>query len=76
MATTIEELQTEIAEMYGNLSQNDIDILRKLIGTDELRIAGRAVRILNQDSSSTTGYFSYTAAKLYYTNSEKFYHYL
>jgi len=43
MATTIEELQTEIAERYGNLSQNDIDILRKLIGTDELRILGRVL---------------------------------
>ena len=36
-------------------------------GSDELRIAGRAVRILNQDSSSTTGYFSFNAGKLYFT---------
>ena len=57
-------------ELYHNGTYSYISDNRSG-GSDELRIAGRAVRILNQDSSSTTGYFSYTAAKLYYTNSEK-----
>ena len=57
-------------ELYHNGTYSYISDNRSG-GSDELRIAGRAVRILNQDSSSTTGYFSYTAAKLYYTNYEK-----
>ena len=57
-------------ELYHNGTYSYISDNRSG-GSDELRIAGRAVRILNQDSSSTTGYFSYIAAKLYYTNYEK-----
>ena len=59
-----------VFELYHNGTYSYISDNRSG-GSDELRIAGRAVRILNQDSSSTTGYFSYTAAKLYYTNYEK-----
>jgi len=37
----------------------------------ELRIAGRVVRVMDNDSSHTTAYFSDSAAKLYSGNSEK-----
>jgi hypothetical protein len=57
-------------ELYHNGTYSYISDNRSG-GSDELRIAGVKVRILNQDSSSTTAYFSYTGSKLYYTNSEK-----
>ena len=57
-------------ELYHNGTYSYISDNRSG-GSDELRIAGVTVRILNQDSSSTTGYFSYTGSKLYYANSEK-----
>ena len=57
-------------ELYHNGTYSYISDNRSG-GSDELRIAGVKVRILNQDSSSTTAFFSYTGSKLYYTNYER-----
>jgi|TARA_R100001460_G_scaffold11870_1_gene27521 hypothetical protein len=43
MAETVEQLQTEIAERYTALSEDDMITLRGLIGTEELRVLGRVL---------------------------------
>ncbi len=43
MADTVEQLQTEIAERYAALSDEDRTVLRGLIGSEELRVLGRVL---------------------------------
>jgi len=43
MAETVEQLQTEIAERYAALSEEDTTTLRGLIGSEELRVLGRVL---------------------------------
>lgn len=43
MAETVEQLQTEIAERYAALSEEETTTLRGLIGSEELRVLGRVL---------------------------------